>query len=138
PGPKGERVVSRAIVRGDRVIVTTLIPDPDPCSPGGKSWLMELSAFHGGRLSYAVFDLDVDGDFDSNDWITIVDPDTGEEILVPVTGILPEIGITDTPAVISGIGDEQDEVKILSGSTGQLIRISERGGIAIGRQSWRE
>ena len=44
----------------------------------------------------------------------------------------------DTPAIISGIGEDQDEVKVLSGSSGRLIRIPEAGGSDIGRQSWRE
>ena len=61
------------VVRGDRVIFPTLIPNADPCSFGGDSWLMELNMFSGGRLAYAVFDIDVDDDFDTDDWIT-VDP----------------------------------------------------------------
>ena len=43
----------------------------------------------------------------------------------------------NTP-VITGIGDEQDEVKVVSGSSGALMRISERGGVNVGRQSWRQ
>ncbi|HEX9877849.1 MAG TPA: PilC/PilY family type IV pilus protein [Gammaproteobacteria bacterium] len=137
PGPRGERVVSRAVVRGDRVIVTTLIPDPDPCSPGGESWLMELNAFSGGRLNYAVYDITEDGEFDEDDWITVTLPG-GEEVLIPPSAVAPEIGIMDTPAVISGVGPDENEIKVVSGSSGQLIRISERGGIGIGRQSWRQ
>ena len=83
PGPKGERVVSRAIVRGDRVIFTTLIPDRDPCSPGGESWLMELNAFSGSRLDTSVFDLNLDDDFDDDDRITVTLPN-GDQIEVPV------------------------------------------------------
>jgi type IV pilus assembly protein PilY1 len=137
PGPAGERVVSRASVRGDRVIFATVIPDPDPCEGGGKSWIMELSTFDGGRLDYAVFDLNNDGKFDDDDWITITDAN-GNEIRVPASGIAPDIDIVKTPAIISGVGENNDEVKILSDSTGKLIRISERGGVGIGRQSWRQ
>jgi type IV pilus assembly protein PilY1 len=136
PGPRGERVVSRAVVRDDRVIFATLIPDPDPCSPGGVSWLMELDAFNGGRLPYAVFDIDEDGEFDMDDWITVTV--NGEDILIPASAVMPDIGIMDTPAIISGIGPNQDEIKVVSGSSGQLIRITERGGVNIGRQSWRQ
>jgi type IV pilus assembly protein PilY1 len=137
PGPAGERVVSRASVRGDRVIFATLIPDPDPCEGGGDSWIMELNTFDGGRLDYAVFDLNNDGKFDGDDWVTITD-ENGNEISIPASGIAPDIDIVKTPAIISGVGDDNDEVKILSGSSGQLIRISERGGVGIGRQSWRQ
>jgi type IV pilus assembly protein PilY1 len=137
PGPKGERVVSRAVVRGDRVIFTTLIPDRDPCSPGGESWLMELNAFSGSRLDTSVFDVNLDDDFDDDDLINVTLSD-GTTIAVPVSAIGPENGIMDTPAIISGIGEDQDEIKVLSGSSGRLIRIPEAGGVDIGRQSWRE
>lgn len=137
PGPKGERIVSRALVRGDRVIFATVIPNPDPCSFGGDSWIMELNAFNGGRLDYAVFDLDADGEFNSDDWVTVTD-ENGNTVTVPASGIAPDIGIVKTPAVITGVGDNDDEVKILSGSSGQLIRISERGAVDVGRQSWRQ
>lgn len=137
PGPMGERVVSKATVRGDRVIFATLIPDENPCSFGGDSWIMELNSFNGGRLDYAVFDLDADGEFNDNDWIDIVD-EHGNTIRVPASGIDPDIGIVKTPAIITGVGDNNDEVKVLSGSSGQLIKISERGGIDVGRQSWRQ
>jgi len=137
PGPQGERVVSRAIVRGDRVIFSTVIPDPDPCSFGGESWIMELNAFSGGRLDYAVFDLDADGQFNDDDWIDIVD-ENGDNVRVPPSSINPMIGITKTPAVITGVGDNNDEVKVISGSSGQLMRISERGAVGVGRQSWRQ
>jgi type IV pilus assembly protein PilY1 len=137
PGPAGERVVSRPLVRDDRVIFTTLIPNPDPCSPGGESWLMELNTSSGGRLEYAVFDLGDDGNFDSDDWITVTLPD-GTDVTVPPSALAPGIGIVDSAAVVSGVGPDQDEIKILSGSSGDLIRISERGGVNIGRQSWRQ
>lgn len=137
PGPLGERVVSRATVRGDRVIFATLIPNPDPCAFGGESWVMELNTFTGGRLDYAVFDLDGDAQFDEDDWITVTD-ENGEEIKIPPSAIAPGINIVKTPAIIAGVGENQDEVKVMSGSSGELIRISERGSVDIGRQSWRQ
>ncbi|MEX2123837.1 MAG: PilC/PilY family type IV pilus protein [Woeseia sp.] len=137
PGPAGERVVSRAAVRGDRVIFATLIPNPDPCAFGGDSWVMELNTFDGGRLEYAVFDLNNDAEFDDDDWITITD-ENGNEIRIPPSAIAPDINIIKTPAIISGFGENQDEVKVMSGSSGQLIRITEKGGVGIGRQSWRQ
>jgi type IV pilus assembly protein PilY1 len=138
PGPQGERVVTGALVRDDRVIFTTLIPSTDPCAYGGDSWLMELNAFHGGRLGYSVFDLDDDGDFESDDSITVTLSDGSEVEIAPSAGA-PDIGIMQPPAVIAGVGDDDaDEVKVVSGSSGALIRINERGGINIGRQSWRQ
>ncbi|MDJ0907064.1 MAG: PilC/PilY family type IV pilus protein, partial [Woeseiaceae bacterium] len=109
PGPAGERVVSRALVRGDRVIFATLIPSEDPCAFGGDSWLMELNTFTGGRLDYALFDLNRDGQFDDDDWIDVELPD-GSTTRVPPSAIAPDINIIKTPAVVTGVGDNDDEV----------------------------
>lgn len=137
PGPAGERVVSRALVRGDRVIFATLIPNRDPCAFGGDSWLMELNTFSGGRLDYAVFDLNGDGQFDDSDWIDATMPD-GSVVRMPPSAMAPDVNIIKTPAVITGIGADNDEVKVVSGSGGQLIRIMERGSSGMGRLSWRQ
>ena len=137
PGPAGERVVSRALVRNDRVIFATLIPSEDPCAFGGDSWLMELNTFTGGRLDYALFDLNNDGQFDDGDWIDVTLPD-GTTTRVPPSAIAPDVNIIKTPAVITGIGPNDDEVKVVSGSGGQLMQIMERGSTAIGRLSWRQ
>ncbi|HET6628788.1 MAG TPA: PilC/PilY family type IV pilus protein [Woeseiaceae bacterium] len=136
-GPAGERVVSKATVRGDRVIFATLIPSQDPCAFGGDSWLMELSTFTGGRLEYAVFDLDGDMLFEQDDWILVTD-ENGASVKVPPSAIAPDINIVKTPAIIAGVGENQDEVKIMSGSSGELIRITERGDVGLGRQSWQQ
>lgn len=137
PGAMGERVVSKAVVRGDRVIFATLIPNTDPCEFGGDSWLMELNTFSGGRLDYALFDLNEDGLFDDDDWIDVTLPDNSV-IRIPPSAIAPDVNIIKTPAVITGIGPNNDEVKVVSGSGGQLIRISERGSTDVGRLSWRQ
>jgi type IV pilus assembly protein PilY1 len=139
-GPVGERVVTRALVRGDRVVFSTLIPNPDPCESGGTSWLMELSTWSGARLAYTVFDINLDEDFDADDYITVTNED-GEEERIPVTGRKDdEDGIIGQAAVI-GVdegGLAGDEIKVLSSSSGNLIRVAERGGVGLGRQSWRE
>lgn len=137
PGPAGERVVSRAAVRGDRVIFATVIPSPDPCAFGGDSWIMEINTFTGGRLPYAVFDLNADGNFDDDDWITVTD-ENGDDVRISTSGIAPGINIVKTPAIIAGFGENQDEVKVMSGSSGQMIQIRERGSVGVGRQSWRQ
>ena len=137
PGAKGERVVSRALVRGDRVIFATLIPSQDPCAFGGDSWLMELNTFSGGRLDYALFDLNGDGLFDDDDWIDVTLPD-GSTVRMPPSAIAPDVNIIKTPAVITGVGANDDEVKIVSGSAGQLTPIMERGSTDLGRLSWRQ
>ena len=136
----GERVVSRAIVRGDRVILTTLIPDVDPCAFGGDSWLMEVDMEDGGRLEYSVFDLNEDSSFDDDDFVNIGTEE--DPIWVPASGFDPDCGIVTTPAVISGVdptgsGDD-DEVKVISGSCGELSSIPEAGTQSRGRQAWEQ
>lgn len=132
--------MARAIVRGDRVIFPTLIPDADPCAFGGNSWLMELEMENGGRLSYSVFDLDEDDDFNEDDFVNIGTEDDPE--WVPTSGFDPDVGIINTPAVITGVdptgsGDD-DEVKVISGSSGELISIPEAGTRSRGRQAWQQ
>ncbi len=136
PGPRGERVVSRPLIRGDRVIFSTLIPSDDPCDFGGDSYIMELNAFSGARLLYPVFDLDGDGLFDEDDFIEVTID--GVVVRIPASGIAPGVGIIRTPAVISGIGDGGDEIKCVAGSSGELVCISEAAAFGPGRQSWQQ
>jgi type IV pilus assembly protein PilY1 len=135
PGPQGERVTARALVRGDRVIFTSLIPSSDACSAGGTSWLYEVNTLSGSRLSYAVFDINNDGKFDSNDFVTITI--NGEQVAVPASGLDPDIGIINTPTVLTDpvSGNER---KIFTGSSGQIISVPEAGSINRGRQNWEQ
>jgi type IV pilus assembly protein PilY1 len=125
---KGERVVSAPLLRFGRVIFTTLIPSTDPCDFGGDSWLMELDAISGGRLSYSVFDLDENKLFDEGDYVNV----NGDKA---VSGQKSKIGIVKTPAVISA---GEIEYKVMSGTTGEVQVVSEKGGKMTGRVSWRE
>jgi type IV pilus assembly protein PilY1 len=126
----GERVVSQALLRDGRIIFSTLIPSSDACAFGGKSWLMELDAVQGGRLTYSVFDVNGDGQINQNDFVTLPD---GTKVPVGGKG-LDEI--IKTPGII-GAGDL--EYKFTSGSSGTLTSTVEvGGGLDKGRQSWRQ
>lgn len=135
PGLNGERVTSRALVRGDRVIFNTLIPSSDACSAGGTSWLYELDTQSGSRLSYPVFDINNDGRFDSGDVVTITID--GKKVDYPPSGFNPDIGIITTPTVLTD-PNSGDERKIFTGSSGQIISVPEAGSIDRGRQSWEQ
>jgi len=140
---RGERVISPALLRSGRIIFNTLIPSSEPCDFGGKTWLMELDAVTGGRLDFSPFDFNGDGIFNTDDYVTVPNPDPedesggDEEIPVPVTGIQLDVGIAKTPAVISA-GDK--EYKYFSGSSGDMQVVTENPGDAsvTGRQSWRQ
>jgi type IV pilus assembly protein PilY1 len=125
-GNLGERQIADSIVRGERVIFTTLLPNPDACGFGGSGWLMELGWVNGGRLptdaapflfrtqvgdthEYAAVTLDHDGK-----------PGTGK---VAPSGRKSSVGIVPTPAVLSRAG-AQREFKYLSGS--ELLAGSQR------------
>ncbi|MGE0809333.1 MAG: pilus assembly protein [Immundisolibacter sp.] len=135
----GERQVSRPVLRGGRIIFTTLIPSGETCSYGGTSWLMEMDAITGGRLKETPFDLNGDGLFNSDDWATATgdfDGDgTPETVRVPASGKKSKEGIIKTPAII-GAGEK--EYKYASGTTGNVEITVEPGGGGTGRQSWRQ
>jgi type IV pilus assembly protein PilY1 len=137
-GIQGERVVAAPLLRHGRVVFTTLIPIDDPCSTGGTSWLMELDALSGARLTEAVFDLNGDGRVDSADLITAT-TEEGEEVKIPASGRQSKVGIIKTPAVISG-GGTGLEYKYFGGSDGDIEVVTEAGGSKdiFGRRSWRQ
>lgn len=114
--PKGERVVSMPIIRGDRVIFVTLIPHTDQCSPGGDSWLMELDTVTGGAPAGSVFDLTGDDVFDSSDLASN---------LSVVSGIKTNVGISKTPVWLNR--DADVAFKELSGTSGGIATIKNKG-----------
>jgi len=64
-GQASERIIVKTLTNTfssieDRVLITSAIPNSDPCGNGGKSWFMELN-FSCGRLSQSPFDLDNNG-----------------------------------------------------------------------------
>lgn len=129
----GERQVSTPLLRAGRVIFTTLIPNTDPCSFGGTSWLMELDALSGSRLSFSPFDLNRDFEFNSEDFVIITV--AGEDVAVPVSGRQSLEGIIKTPGIIT---DGDIEFKFASGSSGGIDTTIESAGDQRGRQSWRQ
>ena len=135
-GFKGERQVSNTAVRAGRVIFTTLVPDTDPCSDGGTSFLMELDALTGSRLAQTPFDVNRDGVFDSNDLVTVTI--NGTTVTIPVSGVDPNVGITPDPGILLN-ADGRKEFKYSAGTTGNIgVTTENPGPRASGRQSWRQ
>lgn len=122
----GERAVTDPLVRGDRVIFTTLIPNNQQCDFGGRSWLMVLDLLSGARLQDAQLDSDGDGDIDGNDR--------------SISGVGTENEILSRPeSLLCLSGDCNNDRLLSSGSSGRLNEEAVRsiGGIW-GRQSWRQ
>jgi len=134
-GPEGERVVSPSLLRSNRLIFSTIIPSADACASGGTSWLMELDAVNGDRLSSSPFDINDDGVFDINDLAILTDSNGDSLPGQIVSGKKSKIGIIKTPSVISA---GTKEYKYTSGSTGALESTTESAGANSGRQSWRQ
>lgn len=118
----GERQVSNAIVRNGRVIFTTLVPSSVECEFGGKSFLMELDFRSGGALGYPAFDLNSDGEYDSDD--------------TNASGRASDVGIMPTVSILA---NGAEDVAFGSGASGDIdvIELSV-GNTAYGRQSWRQ
>jgi type IV pilus assembly protein PilY1 len=95
---------------------------------------MEMDALSGGRLSFSPFDLNEDGQFNVQDFITVTID--GEEVQVPASGIRSTEGIIKTPAII--ILDRDRETKKASGSSGGIFGVNENAGDQRGRMSWRQ
>ena len=138
---ENEKQVSNPIVRNGHVIFTTVIPETNPCSGGGRSWVMELNVLNGGRLDEAPFDLNNDGKFDNADMIPVIDAN-GDTIYIPPSGLASEdgMGVLQSPGVVDGdraAGPVQ--YKYSPGSSGSIQRITENPGAGTtGRQSWRQ
>lgn len=121
----GERSISNPVLHSGRIIFTTLIPDADPCSFGGVSWLMELNAVTGARFAYPVFDLNGDGVINDQDRL---EDDT------PTSGQLYD-GVIPTPTILDA-GELQ--YKYMSSSSGTVEVLTELGDDQAARQSWRQ
>ncbi|HFD80824.1 MAG TPA: hypothetical protein ENK05_10620 [Gammaproteobacteria bacterium] len=127
-GAEGERVVVDPLLRNGRIIFSTLIPNVDPCGWGGKGWLMEMQAISGGRFNFSVFDLNGDGEFTAADFANA----NGNDFSVSGRRFNE---IISQPVVIDA---GEKEHKYVSGSSGGIGHITEKGDGTKGRQSWRQ
>jgi type IV pilus assembly protein PilY1 len=133
-GAEGERVVSLPLLRNGRVIFPTLIPSASPCEFGGASWLMEIEAVSGKRLDQPPLDINEDGDIDSEDLVTVTID--GVSVTVAPSAIQSREGIIDTPAVLTT--PDGNEIKVASGTSGNVEALRERGSGQRLRGSWRQ
>ena len=122
-----ERMVRDLLIRSGKVIFISSIPTSTACSAGGESILHESNACTGGRLTTPQLDINNDGVIDESDLINI-----GGEWLPP-TGIHYPTMLYPPSIVPAG----EDEIKLMSTSSGQIIDIretSERAGIIYWQQ----
>ncbi len=138
--PAGEMQVTDTLISGDRLLFTTLIPNDDPCSQGGESWLMALDYRDGSRIDeISIFDVDGKDGFNRDDYVR---PGAGEEP-VPVSGAKSQTGVLQQPTL--GAGDGSDIAYLGPGThgegsecKGQDCETINRTPALWNRQSWRQ
>ena len=144
----GERQVTNAVLRNDRIIFTTLVPPTSPCRSDGTGWLMELDPSDGSRVEFALLDVNNDGVIDANDMIQVAYDVNGDGVVdsndkVFVSGKKSTVGIIPTVSIIrTGSGGQCINgmmVKYASGSMGMIeATMNNCGPDALGRQTWRQ
>ena len=133
----GERVTTQPILNNGRVMFTTMMPSSNSCGSGGTSWLMELNAISGSRLSSASIDINGDGAFDKYDYSTLQNNTLTCALssCAPASGILYN-EILAPPATISKPGKEE---RYSSDSSGNINKITTNPGVeSLGRQDWKQ
>jgi type IV pilus assembly protein PilY1 len=131
----GERVISDVLLRDGRLIVIGFTPDPDRCSAGGSSFLMEINTFNGGSFGGSIFDLNDNRLFDTKDSVIVgYDAETDELIRAFPAGIKIQ-GNIQPPAILRL--NNLIEVKYLSSSTGAVYKLNERA-VRLGMTYWKE
>lgn len=117
----GERVIYQASLVSGRIVFTTLSVDTvDPCASFGTGKLVELDAFSGKMLNYAVLDTNADGVVDGNDTIS--------------SGVIFTGGIPTLNAVVNDATR-----KIVNDSGGGVTTLVEKSGGGSGRRiMWRQ
>lgn len=134
----GERIIREYAVRDQNLIIISSVPSQTPCEAGGYSWISEMNACTGGRLNSPQFDYNEDGVVDSNDTVSIDDPnsdDPNDTIDVPPTS-LSQDSMVYFPIILT-IDPDVLERKYFSTSVGTVITMDEAGE-SVGIFYWKE
>jgi type IV pilus assembly protein PilY1 len=116
----GERVLNQASLVLGRIIFTTAgVDTTDPCASFGTGKLVELEAFSGKMLNYAVLDTNGDGVVDSTDAVS--------------SGVIFTGGIPTLNAIVNGATR-----KIVNDSSGGITTLVEKSGGGSRRIMWRQ
>ncbi|WP_237885008.1 pilus assembly protein [Pseudomonas sp. PGPR40] len=117
----GERVINQASLVSGRIVFTTAsMETTDPCASFGTGKLVELDAFSGKMLNYAVLDTNADGTVDGADTIS--------------SGVIFTGGIPTLNAVVNDATR-----KIVNDSSGGVTTLVEKAGGGSGRRiMWRQ
>jgi type IV pilus assembly protein PilY1 len=117
----GERVISYALLKQNRVIFLTIIPSADPCVPGGSTWLMELDLSSGGATGVSPFDFNNDNKFDDKDKLASNNN---------ASGLKSTVGMVKAPVWLEKEGTGT-AVKVMSGTTSNITTIKNQGSLPV-------
>lgn len=117
---QGERIVGDPAVVAQVLLFSSIIPDANPCLPGGEGFLNALNAFTGASVPEHFFDVDGDGQYSDD-----------------------EVGGNAVGSVNTGVGMPTDGLLIekiigVGGSGGNTGSVGVNNPAASGRVSWRE
>lgn len=116
----GERVINQAnLVLGRIVFTTASVDTSDPCASFGTGKLVELDAFSGKMLNYAVLDTNNDGLVDSTDTVS--------------SGVIFTGGNPTLNAIVNG-----GTRKVVNDSSGGITTLAEKSGGGSRRIMWRQ
>ena len=128
-----ERVIRKALVVAGTVFFTSYVPDDNPCSGAGKSWLYAVDYKTGLPPTTPVFDINGDGKIDENDVVTDEDGN-----VIPIAGI----PLFDPDGDGGGLASDP----VLFGNTELFVNTTEGGlqdkpvnlpGLYVTLESWR-
>ena len=104
-----ERVVNDPVIIGDIAFLSTLIPSTAVCAEGGEGWRLTIDLLTGGLPSFAVVDLNNDGDF-SNDPVIAGQKFSGIQVS-------PKLIATGEEGILYRFSPEADRVKARDSSS---------------------
>lgn len=126
----GERVIAQPLLREGRLVFITMIPS-EVCEWGGQSWLMELDALNGRRLTVVPLDVNNDKQFTAEDNVTF-----NEESTI-ISGLQKKSlgAVFEFPTIISH--STSSEGKYVAGTNNTMGMFRESSSRFSGRMSWR-
>jgi hypothetical protein len=138
PDP-GERVVSEVLIRDEKLVAISFVPEASACGSGGYSWLHEGDACTGARLEEPQFDINGDSTINASDLISVQVGIDGEgnpvyEDLAPTEIKNWGKGRLQPPTILRAGGSE---IKYLSSSSGRIETVRE-SSISLGISYWME
>ncbi len=128
-GNEGERIIAKPVLSTTTIFINTLIPNSNPCDPGGDGWILGLNPFTGGRQDTDVFDYNHDGVVDASDHVSMTNADSTTRRVVG-SGYSTD-SLPGSPLLI---GKQQ----AVGGSDGTATTRLVSDGLRSGRTSWKE